>query len=191
MLLDDDFDALLDDHPEEALRQAQRAVAEDPRSADAHYAAGLAFEALGRDADKVKSFLEVLRLESGDAEALPEWVEDLVYEEAKSTIEGLPADFRRRLGPVTVLVEPMPSEEIVRSGFDPRLLGFFDGATLEEQMGPDAPAVPTRIILFAHNLSATFEDEAELRDEVAVTVLHEIGHFFGLDEDDMERLGLD
>lgn len=191
MLLDDDFDALLDEDPEAALRAARSAVAEDPESPDAHYALGLACEALGHEAEKVSAFLEVLRLESRDAESLPRWIEDLVYEEGKATIEGLPAEMRHRLGPVTVLVEPLPGEDIVKGGFDPRLLGFFDGATLEEQRGLDAPAVPTRIVLFSYNLAAAFDDEAELRAEVAVTVLHEIGHFFGLDEDDMKRLGLD
>jgi predicted Zn-dependent protease with MMP-like domain len=191
MILDDDFNALLDDDPEAALSEARAAVAEDPESADAHYALGVAYEALEREKEKVEAFLEVLRIESKDAEEVPQWIEDVVYEEAKKTIEGLPAEFRERLGAVPVLVERMPSEEIVKAGFDPRLLGFFDGATLEAQEGPDAPPTPTRIVLFSFNLAAAFDDEDELRDEVAVTVLHEVGHFFGLDEDDMERLGLD
>jgi predicted Zn-dependent protease with MMP-like domain len=187
----DAFDALLDERPEEALREALGAVAEEPNSADAHYALGLAYEALGRASDQVKAFLDVLRLEAVEDGDVPEWIEDLVYDEGKRTIDGLPEDLRRRLGPVTVLVEPRPSEDIVKAGFDPRLLGLFDGATLEEQSGLDAPPTPTRIVLFSHNLAAAFDDEAELRAEVAVTVLHEVGHFFGLDEDDMERLGLD
>jgi predicted Zn-dependent protease with MMP-like domain len=191
MLLDDEFDALLDERPEEALRQAQAAVADEPESPDAHYAVGLAYEALERESDKVKAFLDVLRLERLQFDDAPAWITDLIYEEAKRTIEGLPPDFRGRLGAVTVLVEPGPSEDIVKSGFDPRLLGFFDGATSEEQSGADVPPTPTRIVLFSNNLADAFDTEEELRAEVAVTVLHEVGHFFGLDEDDMVRLGLD
>jgi predicted Zn-dependent protease with MMP-like domain len=191
MILDEEFDALLESKPEEALGEAQRAVAEDPRSSDAHYALGLACATLGRDSEKVTAFLEVLRLDALSSHEIPSWVADLVYEEAKATIEGLPAEMRQRLGAVTVLVEALPGEDIVKSGFDPRLLGFFDGATSEEQGGLDAPATPTRIVLFSQNLADAVDDEDQLRDEVVITVLHEVGHFFGLDEDDMERLGLD
>jgi predicted Zn-dependent protease with MMP-like domain len=191
MLLDDDFDALLDDDPEAALRTAKEAVAEEPESADAYYALGLAHEALGHEGEKVSAYLAVLRLDAAASDDVPPWVEELVYEEAKATVEGLPPEMRERLGAVTVLVEPLPSVDIVKSGFDPRLLGFFDGATLEDQRGLDAPPTPTRIVLFAHNLAAASEDEDALRHEVEITVLHEVGHFFGLEEDDMERLGLD
>jgi predicted Zn-dependent protease with MMP-like domain len=52
-------------------------------------------------------------------------------------------------------------------------------------------AAPTRIVLYACNLLAEFPEAEDLREQVEVTVLHEVGHFFGLDEDDLERLGLD
>jgi predicted Zn-dependent protease with MMP-like domain len=54
----------------------------------------------------------------------------------------------------------------------------------------DIPA-PTRIVLYACNLLAEFPDPVDLQEQVEITVLHEVGHYFGLDEDDMERLGLD
>jgi predicted Zn-dependent protease with MMP-like domain len=46
-------------------------------------------------------------------------------------------------------------------------------------------------VLFVNNLLADFPDDDTLREEVEITLLHEIGHYFGLDEDDMVRLGLD
>jgi predicted Zn-dependent protease with MMP-like domain len=51
--------------------------------------------------------------------------------------------------------------------------------------------MPTRIVLYTANLTASCQDQDELEREVEITVLHEVGHYFGLDEDDMERLGLD
>jgi predicted Zn-dependent protease with MMP-like domain len=98
-----------------------------------------------------------------------------------------------RLGPVAILIEPRPSRELVEEGIDARILGLFEGATSEELSGPDAPLTTTRILVFSHNLGDAFagEPEAKLRAEVRVTVLHEVGHFFGLEEDDMERLGLE
>lgn len=188
---DDEFERLLEEDPEAALEEALAWIDEEPDSADAHHAAGFAYEVLGMEEDRVRAFLAVLRLDAvAPAFALPD-PEGLVYEEAARTLAELPDDFRERLGPVAVLVEPRPAEDLVREGFDPRILGFFDGATAEELGGPDAPPVPTRILLFSHNLAAACEDVESLRDEVRITVLHEVGHFFGLDEDDMVRLGLD
>ena len=46
------------------------------------------------------------------------------------------------------------------------------------------------LVVYSHNHASAFEDETSLREEVRVTVLHEIGHFFGLDEDDLDDLGL-
>jgi predicted Zn-dependent protease with MMP-like domain len=53
-----------------------------------------------------------------------------------------------------------------------------------------APA-PTRIVLYTENLLSLAEDDASLREEVETTVLHELGHFFGMEEEDLERIGLD
>jgi len=49
----------------------------------------------------------------------------------------------------------------------------------------------TRIVLFAENLALDFPDADDFEKQVRITVLHELGHYFGLDEDDMVRLGLD
>jgi predicted Zn-dependent protease with MMP-like domain len=177
--------------PEEALDEALAWIAEEPDAADAHYEAGLAYEALGNEALRRRHFLETLRLDaSPEAEPLPDY-EAIIFDQVERTLAELPADFTERLGPVTILVEPRPSRSMVEEGLDPRLLGLFDGATAEELALGDAPLVSTRIYVFSHNLASTFRDEPSLRDEVTVTVLHEVGHFFGLDEDDMERLGLD
>ena len=177
--------------PAEALAEALALLAEDPDDADAHYEAGLAYEDLGQSEAATREFLEVLRLDALDNAIPLAGCEDIICDQVEQTLRGLPADFAQRLGPVTTLVEPRPSRALVQDGLDPRLLGLFDGSTAEElALGEAAPA-PTRILIFSHNLASAFEDEASLRDEVTVTVLHEIGHFFGLEEEDMERLGLD
>jgi predicted Zn-dependent protease with MMP-like domain len=189
----DEFERLLEDDPEAALEEALAWVAEEPDSPEAHYAAGSSYEALERPRQQIQHFLEVLRLDAEDDARLGEPIADyerIIADEVESTLSELPPVFRERLGAVTILIEPRPSSDLVREGWDPRLLGFFEGATAEQMSGPDAPPVATRILIFSHNLAATFEDEQSLREEVAVTVLHEVGHFFGLDEDDMDRLGL-
>jgi predicted Zn-dependent protease with MMP-like domain len=177
--------------PEEVLAEALDWIEEEPDNPDAHYEAGVAYEELGEEQERRREFLEVLRLDSLSEQAPVPECETIIGEEVEATLAELPAQLSERLGSVAILVEPRPSRTAVRDGVDPRLLGLFEGATSEELSGPDAPLTATRIQIVSHNLASAFEDEASLRAEVRITVLHEIGHFFGLDEDDLERLGLD
>lgn len=177
--------------PEEALDEALGWLTREPDCADAHYQAGLAYEELGEPANAIRHFLETLRLDEQQAEPPPSGCEQVICDEVEKTLAELPADFSERLGAVTILVQARPSRAMVEDGVDPRLLGLFEGATAEELAGPDAPLIATRIFVFSHNLASAFEDEASLREEVSITVLHEIGHFFGLEEEDLQRIGLD
>jgi predicted Zn-dependent protease with MMP-like domain len=177
--------------PEQALAEALAWLEREPTSADAHYEAALAYDDLGERDESIREFLEVLRLDSLAAEAPLPGYHDIICSEVERTLAGLPQDFSERLGAVTILVEPRPPRALVEDGLDPRLLGLFDGATAEELASGDGPPAPTQIFIFSHNLASAFADEASLREEVAITVLHEVGHFFGLEEEDMLRLGLD
>lgn len=177
--------------PRELLDQALGWLARRPDCADAHYQAGLAHEELGEGAEAIRHFLETLRLDELQSEAPVADYEQVICDEVEKTLAELPPDFVERLGAVTLFVQARPSRAMVEDGVDPRLLGLFEGATAEELAGPDAPLTATRIFVFSHNLASAFEDEASLREEVSITVLHEIGHFFGLEEEDLERIGLD
>jgi predicted Zn-dependent protease with MMP-like domain len=177
--------------PAAALEDALSWLQEEPENPDAHYEAGIAYEELGQEADRRREFLEVLRLDSLSEQAPLADCERIIGDEVEATLAELPPELSDRLGAVAILVEPRPSRAAVKDGIDPRLLGLFEGATSEELSGSDAPLTTTRILIFSHNLASAFEDELSLRREVRVTVLHEVGHFFGLDEDDMERLGLE
>jgi predicted Zn-dependent protease with MMP-like domain len=179
------------DDPEAALADALRWIAEEPDCADAHYEAALAYEALEREAERCREMLTVLSLDSRSQTGPLSGCDELILDEVEETLAELPSAFTGRLGPVAILVEPRPSRELVESGVDARILGLFEGATSEELAGADAPLTTTRILIFSHNLRAAFEDETKLREEVRITVLHEVGHFFGLEEGDMERLGLE
>jgi predicted Zn-dependent protease with MMP-like domain len=177
--------------PEVALTEALQWVADEPDCADAHYDLALAYEALEREEERRREMLTVLSLDSRSGSGpLPD---DVICDEVEMTLAELPPAIEERLGPVAILIEPRPSRELVKEGIDARILGLFEGATSEELSGPDAPLTTTRILVFSHNLGDAFagEPEAKLRAEVRITVLHEVGHFFGLEEDDMERLGLE
>lgn len=172
-----------------ALPLLARVIELEVRHADAHYDLGCLAEERGERAEMIERFLRVRALDAesdrdggiGVAEHF-----DHIERVAREVLDGLPGMFGERLGHVPVLIERRPSRALVEDGFDPRAFGLFEGATDSER---DAPA-PTRIVLFACNLLASFPDEPELSEQIELTLLHEIGHFFGLDEDQLDELGL-
>lgn len=113
--------------------------------------------------------------------------------EAMRVLDRLPARFRRRLHNVVVVVEKRPKPSQLRAmGLDPRedtLYGLYQGIPLSERSTFDLPALPDKITIFAEPLLRDFPDPAELREQVRITVLHEIAHFFGMAEDEIESLG--
>lgn len=176
--------------PAEATALLERVIAAEPSHADAHHALARAAEERGDLAATVAHYLHVHKLDAksdrasriGSQAAL-----DHIEAVAREVLDGLPSPFAERVAHVPVVLERRPSRALVESGFDPRSLGLFEGAIDGDR---DTP-VPTRIVLFVNNLLAEFPDDPELSDEIEITLLHEIGHFFGLDEDDMHRLGLE
>lgn len=174
---------------ETAVRELNLAIEADPDFADAHYELGLLFEELGDTASAVGHFLRTRALDARlDKERKFDDKADVdrIERVARETIDALPVEFAERLRDVPILLEPRPSRMLVETGFDPRAFGLFDGA---EHGRADVPA-PTCIVLYTSNLLANFAEEG-LEEQVEMTVMHEVGHYFGLDEDDMERLGLD
>jgi predicted Zn-dependent protease with MMP-like domain len=99
----------------------------------------------------------------------------------RSALDGLPPEIAAGLRNVAVVVEDENPE-------DPELYGLFEGVPLTEG-GPDAGDLPNRIAIYRVPLEADFPDRAELREEIRITVLHELGHYFGLDEDRLAELG--
>lgn len=168
---------------------------EEPDYADAHHLLGDVLEDLGEEALATKHFLRTLELDRRAGDGIPgaevTSLLDETMQHLMQVMSELPGEFRARLSSVPLLVERLPSESMVQDGLDPRALGVFEGQPDEHLTGPNPHAVPTRIILFADNLAAEYADPEDFAAEVRVTVLHEVGHFFGLDEDDMVRLGLD
>lgn len=178
--------------PVAAAASFARVVELEPEHADAHYALAAIAEERGLTELAIEHNLKVLRLDARQARnaRLGSAVElDFIDEVATRVLRELPAPFSTRLRNVPVVLEARPSLELVKAGLDPRALGLFDGPT--DADSDSGIAAPTRIVLYTHNLLADFPEEDDLIREIEVTMLHEIGHFFGLDEDDMQRLGLD
>jgi predicted Zn-dependent protease with MMP-like domain len=171
-----------------AMSELKLALEADPDFADAHYALALVYEDLDDKPSAVHHFLRTRALDARlDKERNLEDKDQIdgIERVARETIDNLPDDFAQRLRSVPVMLEPRPSRQLVETGFDPRAYGLFEGP---EHGRDDVPA-PTRIVLYTSNLLANFSED-ELEEQVETTVIHEVGHYFGLDEDDMERLGL-
>ena len=116
---------------------------------------------------------------------------DHIAKVAESVLESLPAEFREPLRNVPVVLESRPHLEVVKEGFDPRALGLFEGTEQANSSDIEMPVTaPTRIVLYTANLLASFPERERLEEEIEVTLLHEIGHYFGLDEDQVDALGL-
>jgi predicted Zn-dependent protease with MMP-like domain len=113
--------------------------------------------------------------------------------EVGRVIDRLPRSFREQLRNVEFVVEQRPSIELLRAeGLDPRhdtLYGIYQGVPLPDRSSLDPPLLPDRITIFAEPLLEDFPDPEELREEIRLTVLHEIAHYFGMDEEEIEDLG--
>ena len=169
-------------------------LTEAPEFADAHhYLAGLEQD-LGHTRQAIEHQLVTLRLDSVVdlvAEPVSDEMTEAVVAEAERTLAGLPDQFKRRLVHVPVLLQPRPNISLVADGFDARALGLFEGANLAEAECGNGEVGLTTITLFTQCLSDAFgHDEQELLEQVRVTVLHEVGHYFCLDEDALAELEL-
>ena len=104
----------------------------------------------------------------------------------------LPPEMAERAAEVPVVMRERPSKAMVREdGLDPDLLGLFVGPNRAEGVESGDP-LPPEILLFLENLWDYAEgDEEVFREEVRVTYFHELGHYLGLEEGDLEDRGLE
>jgi predicted Zn-dependent protease with MMP-like domain len=113
----------------------------------------------------------------------------IAQDEVRTTLDALPAPLRRQAAPLPVTFERHPSPAILADDYDPDLLGLFVGSALAE---PGDYPLPPQIILFLDNLWDFAEGIEEFyREEIRTTYLHELGHYLGLDEIDLEQRGLE
>ncbi|HEY2371938.1 MAG TPA: metallopeptidase family protein [Gaiellaceae bacterium] len=106
----------------------------------------------------------------------------MTFEERVDVVlRSLPAELREAIRNVEITVEEEYPE-------DPDLFGLYEGVPLPER-GDWAGSLPDRIRIFRRPLAESFPDPAELEAEIRITVLHEVAHYFGIDEDRLEDLG--
>jgi predicted Zn-dependent protease with MMP-like domain len=113
--------------------------------------------------------------------------------EVARVLDELPEMFNCRLQNVEIVVQKKAGRKRLEAlGLDPNrdvLYGLYEGIPLSERSVFDPPLLPDRITIFSEPLLRDFPEPVELRNQIRLTVLHEIAHFFGIDEEEIEKLG--
>ena len=97
-------------------------------------------------------------------------------------LDEVPAELMALLDNVVVLVEDRNDEE-------PDLLGLYEGYALTERGWDHSGALPDRIMVYREAICEICDDEDQVAEEVTITVVHEIAHHFGIDDDRLHALG--
>jgi len=105
----------------------------------------------------------------------------------EEVLDSLPKEFRSRIRNVAVLVEDMPPDQPPSPPGRPKrlLLGLFHGVPTTRKSIFDLPTGPDYVVLYQKNIEAVCSNDAEVREQIRLTVIHELGHYFGMDENQL------
>jgi predicted Zn-dependent protease with MMP-like domain len=116
-------------------------------------------------------------------------LQQLALAEVEATLAELPAPLRERAQSLPVTFERAPNAALQADGIEADSLGLFTGPAFADE---EHTTLPPQIILFLENLWDFAEGDEEIfGDEVHTTYLHELGHYLGLDEDELTERGLE
>jgi predicted Zn-dependent protease with MMP-like domain len=173
-----------------AWEEVKEALKLDENCATAHHCKGILLEFKGRLTVAQKEFRIAQTLDPQrffvPVRATREEFDSIV----ERVIHSLPPKFRERLKKIQVIVKGLPEpQDNPDEPFSPLALGAFDGFSVGEFGSEMAPC--SIIYLYQKNIERMCRTKEDLVREVEVTLIHEIGHFFGLEEEDLQRLRLD
>ena len=202
-LAPDHLDALLDRADalfelcrfDAALASAKAVAEADPEEARAQQLLGLLAERRG---DTREAQRRLARAGQLDPQGFPRPV-TLSRRDFDATVErafeALPETVRRYLANVPITVEDLPADHDLLDDdppLPPTILGLFRGAPYGQKLSSNPWShLPSSIVLYQRNLERAVESRAELEEEIATTLVHEVGHFLGLDEEELWARGLE
>jgi len=178
---------------EEAAATARRARELDEDLPETHQLLGLLAERRGDDDAALVAFARARSLDDQRYPEPFEMDEEEFLEIAQITVAELDEKTRDALETTSFFVQPFPSKELLLDAeepLDPQLLGLFVGRSLLDSSVEDSGMMPNTMYLFQNNLQRTSTTREELEEEIRITVLHEIGHHFGWDEEQLAARGL-
>ncbi len=180
------------DEAREALLRAEALERDEPWTQ--HYL-GLVAERTG-DAEEARRRLARARKLDPDAFPKPIALSREAFDAAvEDALGSLPEQVRRYLANVVITVEDQPSDEDLLASdppLSPAILGLFRGAPYGQKASMDPWShFPSAIVLYQQNLERFARTRAELTEQIGITLIHEVGHFLGLDEDELWARGLE
>lgn len=180
---------------DEARRSVGRSVRANPRYPEAWWVRSLLQEWRGDFAGAQRSLAHAQWLDPVGYPMPPQLTDKQAERLVEQALGQLDPNLRDLLANVPIILDELPSLDMLLQ-YDPpasplHLLGCFTGASImERSMDNPWGDVPATIVLFRRNLSRMSTDHDELIAQLRITLLHEIGHFLGLDEDDLADRGL-
>lgn len=174
----------------------RRVCRDEPGEAPPYYGLAECLEFLHRY-DEAEALYE--RAHELDPEGFPVPIrmrQEAFREVVAEAIDHLDEELRRHLRQVPVVVEDLPSPEVLASEsgeepLTPTVLGLFVGPSLREQSVFDPVIVPPTIFIYQRNLERFCQTREELIEEIRLTLYHELGHYLGLSEEELEERGLE
>lgn len=179
----------------EALRQFELVLESQPTQPWAHHYLGLVAERSGNGPLARKHF-QLARKHAPEDFPPPVELSPESFDRAiKDALHRLPERVKRYLTNVSIVAQELPREEDLRASdppLPPVVLGLFAGSALPERTTGDPWShYPSQITLYQKNIQRFARSREELIEQIGITLMHEVGHFLGLSEDDLYQRGLD
>lgn len=179
----------------EAKQLLESVLRRDAANPSAHHTLGLIAERAGDARDASERFRRA-RHEAPDDFPIPVHLSAKEFDRAiENALEELPSQIREYLSNVAITVEDVPADDDLFSAdppLSPSVLGMFRGSPIGEKASMDPWShFPSSIVLYQRNLERFAGSREDLVEQIRVTLQHEVGHFLGLDEEQLRELGLD
>jgi len=171
----------------------RQVLAEESDAAPPHYAIAQSLEFMGRYEEAERHYEKAHELENYP---LPTRMKTEAFERVvQQSLEMLPEELRVHANRVAIVVEQIPTPEILRSegedeSITPGVLGLFVGPNFKERSNFSPVATPPTIFVYQRNLERFCQTREELIYEIKLTLYHEFGHYLGLSEDELDERGL-
>ena len=178
----------------DARLQFEQVLTAVPDDAYAHHLLGLTLEQVGERQAADDHFARARALSPEEFPQPVEISERDMRAEIDRVLAALTPERAAAVRTVPILVVDLPDPADLRAvspPFPPTILGLFRGLPLGAEVVPDEEVPPRAILLYRLNLSRAVRSRAELAQQIERTLLHEIGHLEGLDEDDLRRRGME
>ncbi|QDE87194.1 metallopeptidase family protein [Myxococcus xanthus] len=180
---------------DEAKAAFDKVLKDTPDEAWAHQYVGLLAERRGDEKEAQRRFAKAQALVPTEFFPPVELGEAEFDRAVEAAVQSLPGHAKQYLDNVTIAVEDLPADEDLLGEdppLSPSILGVFRGLAVGERSVTNAfDHVPASIVLYQKNLERFARSREELIEQIGITVMHEVGHLMGLDEDDLWQRGLD